>query len=215
MRWTVAPNGRFTMLWWRPGRIFENVTGIMDLVDGRALMTFDEQPGVVVEFYGRRTGNVVYMEGEDSDHDWDGDGIGDPSDVILELRLKRTGTLIGDLAGTWDATVWRYTSVSMPAETVDLVAEGVSVVLSVALDSHWNLVFTPGGTSAGDLLVEGSALLTRTESREDSPPVEERAYIFTLDRSIWSFTGLAPYDFDGNPATPAEPATLKVVLVRR
>lgn len=211
-RWTVAPTGRFTMLWWQPARIFENTTGSVELVDGRLVLRFDGQPDAVDQGLGARTGNVLYIRGE-GPHDWDGDGSDEASDVIGELRVKRTGILIGDLAGSWQATAWRYTSTATPSQTVDLVAdEHVAITLTLGLDSHWTLALVPGGTREGDLLVEGGTMLIRTESREDSPPVLERAFSFWLARDTWAFAGASEYDFGGG--TP-EPATLGVVLIRR
>jgi len=208
LRWTVAPDGRFSQIWWRPGVIFENVTGVMDLVNGQLVMWTGEDPTPTpiacqdLRFNGSTMSARCDVE---AGYDWDGDGDDDPSRVVGEWRLKRTGVLVGDVAGTWDATKWRYTSVSDPTRSVNLVSAGVAITLTVGLDSRGTVAFSTGETDTGELLFDGSQMLTRNG--------EAAAYTFTLDKTTWSFTGLHPYDVDGNGTR--EPATLEVVLARR
>jgi hypothetical protein len=121
---------------------------------------------------------------------------------------KRTGLLIDDVAGAWDATMWRYTSTADPSVTVDAVEDlGYSITLTVRLDSRLSFVVEPvGWTSTTDvLLLDGNQMLTR--NGDDS-----QTFVFAFEGDTWSFSGLDSYDFDGDETQ--DPATLEVVLVR-
>ena len=211
MRWTVAPNGRWTQIWWTPEAIFENTSGVVDLINGQMVMWADGQPTptpIACEDV-RVTGQSIGVRCDVGvGYDWDGDGTDDPSRVVGEWRRKRTGVLINDLAGTWDATLFRYTSTTDPSVTVEGVADlGYAITMTVRLDSRFFIHVEPlGWTSTTDhLLVEGDRMLTRNG--------DASAFVFSLVRDTWSFTGLDEYDFEGD-GTP-DPAMLEVVLVRR
>jgi len=207
MRWTIAPDGRWSQIWWRPGAIFENTAGVLDLVNGQLVMWAGEDPNPTpVACQEMRFGGSTISARCDvgEGYDWDRDGDDDPSRLVAELRLKRTGVLVNDVAGTWSATRWRYTSVEDPTKSVDLVSAGVVITLTVGLDSRGTITFSPGGTDTGELLFDGNQMLTRNG--------EANAYTFTLGKTAWSFTGLQAYDVDRNGTK--EPATLEVVLAR-
>jgi hypothetical protein len=208
-RWTVAPSGRYSMVWWAPDIIFENVAGAVDVVNRQMIQTIDGNPTRIVLDDLRITGSTVSASGDfEFGTDWDGDGEEDPSHVVLEMRKKRTGLLIDDLAGAWDATVWRYTSTADASVTVDAVENlGYSITLTVRLDSRFFFVVEPiGWTSTTDvLLLDGNQMLTR--NGDDS-----QAFVFTFEGDTWSFSGAESYDFDGDGMQ--DPAVLEVVLVR-
>lgn len=217
MRQTIAPDGRWTMVYWLPGPpgvIFENTRGWTDVQDGVVRVFGDESP-TVIEYPADVTGNVLRMEFDGNVCHWDDDDQEDPSHVVGESRRKRTGVLVDDVAGTWDATVWRYTSVADPTVTVDQVAQGIAITLTLGLDSHYELVFRLGDLAleeSGEMIFEGNELLTRkSEGGLDAAS----SGTFELRGDVFSFTGLADNDMDGNPGTPNEPATLLAVLVRR
>jgi hypothetical protein len=211
VRWTVAPDGRFSMLWWHPGEIFENVTGAADLVDGQMRLSYDGGPTLVMPQEGRITGSTMYGGGDiPFGYDWDGDGEDDdPTRVVMEMRKRRTGILIDDLAGVWDAIVWRYTSTDDPAVTLDVLAEeGRAVILTVALDSRLYFVIQPEGwtSQTTTVLIDGNQLLARDGSESES-------FVFSLKRDTLSLSGLQAVDFDGDGTQ--DPAVLEAVLVRR
>jgi len=209
IRQTIAPNGRLTTVWWTPGppaEIWENTSGWMEVEDAVARVFSDESPMVIESPLGIQ-GIVWRAEFDGNVCHWDGDDVEDPSHVIMELRRKRTGVLIDDVAGRWVATAWRYTSVASPGTSVDMVAdEGLTITLTVMLDSRLYLTMEPGGwtSTTDDLLLEGDRLLTRSDEGDAS------SLVFTLKGDTWSFTGLQEYDFGGG----AEPATLEGVLIR-
>lgn len=210
MRWTIAPDGRWSQIWWKPGVIFENTAGVMDLVNGQLVMWAGDDPNPEritceeMRFGGNTMSARCFVE---HGYDWDRQGGDDPSYLVAEMRLKRTGVLVNDVAGAWQATVFRYTSTAYPNATVDLVGDkSYSIRLVVGLDSRFYLVVEPGGwTSTTDaLLLEGDQMLTRND--------DASAFVFSLKGGTWSFTGLDAYDFDGDGTK--EPATLEVSLVR-
>lgn len=218
MRMTVAPDGDFSMVWWFPGEIVESSVGRMEVVNGEARITTPEDPGVqVVHLW--HVGSEVWIEGNQYGPDFNEDGRDDWSHLIASVRPKTTGTLIGDVAGVWDAVRWRYTSALAPTEAAELVSAGVAITVTVGLDGQYAIVFDPGRANTGNLLFEGSDLLVRAESRESSPEQRwpeanaSRAFTFALDGATWSFSGPDAHDFDGDGT--AEPATLEVVLARR
>jgi len=209
LRWTVAPSGRYSMVWWAPGIIFEHVAGTVDLVNGQMIQTIDGNPTPIVLDDLRITGSTVTASADFGfGTDWDGDGEEDPSHVVLEMWKKRTGLLIDDVAGAWDATMWRYTSTADPSVTVDAVEDlGYSITLTVRLDSRLSFVVEPvGWTSTTDvLLLDGNQMLTRNGD-------DAQTFVFAFEGDTWSFSGLDSYDFDGDETQ--DPATLEVVLVR-
>lgn len=207
-RLTVAPDGRFSMVWWVPGEILENSHATMEFVDGEARITTPEAPGVVTTVRLWRVGDAVLGESDQLGHDFDGDGEEDWCHVVTLFRPKTTGVLVDDLAGTWDATVWRYTSTSDPSKTVEVVADlDLSITLTVGLDSRFSFTVEPlGWTSTTDeLLLDGNQMLTRND--------DASSFVFALEGDTWSFSGLDEYDFDDD-GTP-DPATLEVVLARQ
>jgi len=209
LRWTVAPDGRWSQIFWTPDAIFENTAGAVDLVNGRMVMGPDGDPALIGCDDVRVTGQSIAVRCDvPVGYDWDGDGSDDPSLVVSEWRRKRTGVLINDLAGTWDATSFRYTSTADHSVAVEVVGDlGYAITMTVGLDSRFFIHVEPlGWTSTTDwLLVEGNRMLTRNG--------DASSFVFSLERGTWSFSGLDAYDFDGN-GTP-DPAILEAALVRR
>jgi hypothetical protein len=207
-RMTVAPDGAFSMVWWVPGEIIENGHGTMEVTNGEARITIPEAPGVVVVARLWHVGRAVWMESDQMGHDFDGDGEEDWSHVVGLSEPKTTGTLIGDLAGTWEASIWRYTNPSDPTKTVEVIGDlKYSITLTVGLDSRLSFTVEPiGWTSTTDeLLIDGNQMLTRNDHAQ--------SFVFSLKGDTWSFTGLDEYDWNGDGKQ--DPATLEAVLVRR
>jgi hypothetical protein len=208
-RMTVAPNGDFTYVWWRPGEIIENTHGHMEVANGEAVITMPEQPGVEILARLWRVGDAVWMESDQMAHDFDGDEEEDPTHVMSLSQRKTTGTLIEDLAGVWQATTWRYTSTEDPNLVLELVPDGVhSITLTVTLDSRLSFVIMPEGwtSTTDELLIEGDQMLARDGSGSES-------FVFSLEGDTWSFSG--PQELDIDQDGNQDQATLEVVLVRQ
>jgi hypothetical protein len=210
LRWTVAPNGRWTQIWWTPEAIFENTSGVVDLVNGQMVMWVGGGPTPITCPGVRVTGESFSARCDvEAGYDWDGNGSDDPSRVVSEWRRKRTGVLINDLAGTWDAIVWRYTSIANPTVTLDVLAEeGRAVILTVTLDSWTYFVIKPENWTSETtaVLIDGNQMLTRDGS-------ESASIGFSLGRDTLSLSGLQAVDFDQDGTQ--DPAMLEAVLVRR
>jgi len=213
IRRTIAPNGRNTTVWWRPGspgEIWENTSGRMDVTDGIVREHYDGSP-MVVEYALDITGNVWRAEGDANACHWDDDDEEDPSHVVMESRRARTGVLIDDLAGTWDATVWRYTSPTNPEVTLDALTYGGTshaVILTVMLDSRLYFVVEPEGwtSTTTTVLIDGNRLLARDGS-------EAQSFVFSLIGRTLALSGMQEVDFDGDGIQ--DPAILEAVVVRR
>jgi hypothetical protein len=207
MRWTIAPSGRYSLVWWEPGAILENVHGTVDVVNGQLIQTVDEDPTAILVQDLRVTGSSLSGGGDfDFGHDWDGDGEEDPSRIVSEMKKKRTGLLINDVAGVWDVILWRYTSTADPTQVVDMVTDaGPEATMTVGLDGRFfiRVVSPPWESTRDALLLEGDQMLTRNG--------DAQAFVFSLEGDTWSATGADQYDFGGGP----EPATLEMVLVRQ
>ncbi len=209
MRMTVAPNGDFTTVWWRPGEIVENTHGHMEVANGEAVITAPEAPGVEIQVRLWRVGNAVWIESDQMAHDFDGDDGEDPTHLMALSQRKTTGTLIEDLAGTWSATKWRYTSTEDPNVVLDMAGDGShSVTVTVTLDSRVYFVVQPDGWTSNtvEMLIEGNQVLTRDGS-------ESEAFAFSLDGDTWRLSGPQEVDFDGDGIQ--DPAILEAEVVRQ
>jgi hypothetical protein len=205
---TVAPDGAFSMVWWVPGEIIENIHGAMEVANGEARVTAPEAPGVVVVARLWRVGSAVWMESDQLGHDFDGDDEEDWSHVIGLSQPKTTGTLINDLAGVWDAIAWRYTSTDDPTVTLDVLADGEhAITVTVSLDSRLYFVVEPEDwtSTTDELLIDGNQMLTRND--------HSQSFVFSLEGDRWSFSGLDAVDFDQDGTQ--DPAILEAVVVRR
>jgi hypothetical protein len=209
LRMTVAPNGDFTNVWWRPGEIIENTHAHMQVANGEAVITTPEAPGVEIHARLWRVGDAVWTESDQPAHDFDGDDVEDPTHVTGLLQRTTTGTLIEDVAGTWQATTWRYTSTEDPNVVLDVLAgENRSVVLTITLDSRLYFVIEPEGwtSTTDEFLIDGDHLLTRDGSGSES-------IAFSLTAGVLSFSGHQEVDFNGDGIQ--DPAMLEAVLVRQ
>jgi hypothetical protein len=209
MRMTVAPNGDFTNVWWHPGEIWENTHGHMEIVDGEAVITSPEAPGMEIRARLWRVGDAVWVESDQPGHDFDGDDEEDPSHLMALSQRKTTGILIEDLAGVWQATKWRYTSTEDPSVVLEVVPDGIhSVTLTVTLDSRLFFVIEPEGwtSTTNEVLIEGDQILTRDGGESES-------IVFALEGGALSFSGLQEVDFNHDGVQ--DPAMLEAVLVRQ
>ena len=200
VRLTVASDGGFSMIWWQPGEMFENVAGMMEVVNGQVLATIYEEEIDLMTLDMGRLGQTLWFDTDDGSAHFDGDDIEDPARLFAVFQLKKTGILIDDLVGVWDATVYRYVSTAAPADMVDLIAQGVTLTVTIEPDSRWTVVLNGGDPDTSDWLIEGDQLLT-----SDGEP---QAFTFALEGDLLSLEGATTYDIDEDASTPDVPATL-------
>ncbi len=118
-----------------------------------------------------------------------------------------TGVTAEDLVGTWNATLYQYTSSANAGELVDLIALGASSEMTVAADGTVSTLFDDGqgGTSSdsGTLSVDGGTLTIAGNAFE----ADRSGDVLTLTDE----TNL--YDFDDDGSDDA--ATLMIRMVRQ
>jgi hypothetical protein len=196
-RLTVAADGRFSIVWWESGTVFENTSGTMEVVDGQVFVNpYEESPATLI---AGRFGPTFWFDTDDTTTDFDGDGEGDPARLFASMRLKKAGTLIGDLVGEWEATEYRYSRVADPTQVVDMIAQGVTFTFIVEPDSRFTSVVN-GSEHTSEFTVEGDEFLTR-----------DVTLAFQLVDDEMTLEGLVDHDFGSG----SEPATLELVLVRQ
>ena len=185
--------------------MFENTAGTMAVVDGQVLVDIYGETDVATLGMGR-FGRTLWLDTDDAGTDFDGDDDDDAARLFAVFQLKKTGTLVNDLVGVWEATVFRYIKEPGGTEIVDLIAEGVTFTFTVEPDSRYTAVVN-GDADTEAFIVEGDEFLTRNG--------ESVALTFQLVEDQLSLGGPSTYDFDGEPTTPEEPATLELVMVRQ
>lgn len=197
-RLTVAADGRFSLIWWQGETVVENTAGTMEVVDGQvAVNPYDASPAMLT---AGRIGHTLWFDTDDTGTDFDNDGNEDPARLFAALRLKRAGTLVGDLVGEWQATVYRYSRLADPSQVEDMIAQGVAFAFIVEPDSRYTSV-VDGNAYTTEFIVEGDQFLTR-----------DVTLTFQLVGDELTLQGPVDYDF-GEP-DGSEPAILELVLVR-
>jgi hypothetical protein len=128
---------------------------------------------------------------------------GGPSNVTL-----------ADLVGSWVGDEFEFTNQANRAESVDLVAAGAVVIMTVASNGRYTIgAADPFGSGAdlikGSMLVEGGYLL----ATNDDEPGETAAFSAQLSANrLTIFTDEVDFDFDIPPDGINEPADLRAVF---
>jgi hypothetical protein len=123
------------------------------------------------------------------------------------------GLTIGDLAGDWNASEFRFTSVENPSESAELIEEGGSAAFTISSDGAYTMVVTTPeasvDTTQGFMVLEqGFLLVTNTAA-----PGSTTAFLVNLaGTTLTMTTDEADFDFDGDGTE--EPARLRIVLAR-
>lgn len=123
-----------------------------------------------------------------------------------------TGVVVDDLIGSWNATKYEFVNNANSSQKADLLAQGVSLALTVAAGGSYSAVITNPGqepdTTSGTIAIDGNTL-TIAESGQGSPtPVS-----FSLSGNTLTLTDPdESIDFD-NDGTD-ESATLTIVFQR-
>jgi hypothetical protein len=142
---------------------------------------------------------------------------------MIMTRIPRTLALIGlatvlacgdavapeDIAGTWEATSFVFTSVEDPSESIDVIDAGGSLRVTFDADGTYELSVTFGGstdTDDGTYTIDGNDITLDNVDDPISGTIEVSGDTMTLN-----LTG-AEFDFDEDGTD--DPATIVIVLTR-
>ncbi|MEE9132296.1 MAG: hypothetical protein V3U13_01930 [Gemmatimonadota bacterium] len=125
-----------------------------------------------------------------------------------------SGITLEVLAGTWEASVFAFTSQAEPPQRADLIADGGSATLVLSANGAYTLTVTPAGgepdVSTGFMLIESGFLLV---ADSDVPGVTT-AFAMGLDGDTLTLvTNEVEFDFSGDDVE--EPAILTLVWERQ
>ena len=146
-----------------------------------------------------------------------------------------TGLVIADLTGTWDASTLTFspTESSSTSNPVPFIALGGDLVVAIATTGQFSGTLTvPGALTGGepqDLPVEGTMTLAEDDSGNDiidvdfdattegifaqaGLPFEDFDGPIDFTSSRITITNETTFDFDQDPETAEEPASLLLVL---
>ena len=129
--------------------------------------------------------------------------------ILMTACTEATGVELDDLAGIWTAQSIVFTSVADPTLSVDVVAEGAGMTLTLGADGtfSWTFVFPgePTENETGTYMVSGNTM-TIIESAGTSETMG-----ITRDGNTMTLTLADVFDF--NPGIEVA-ATLVVTLTR-
>ncbi|MGB5238338.1 MAG: hypothetical protein WBM43_06230 [Flavobacteriaceae bacterium] len=136
---------------------------------------------------------------------------GDDSDC----SLQGTNLSIADISGNWVATSATFFTTSDPIQTVNVVAEGGTVTLSIQSGGGFTLNISesdgPSDSSAGDFCFDEDLLVVRFDG-DDPDDWEYYRVQLTSGNNTLSIGGPAEFDFNGD-GTP-DPAEVELSLAR-
>ncbi|MGD2215801.1 MAG: hypothetical protein PVJ64_03550 [Gemmatimonadales bacterium] len=121
---------------------------------------------------------------------------------------------LADLVGSWIADEFEFTNQENPIESVDFIAAGLDVTMTISANGRYTIgAADPLGSGAdfikGALLVEEGFLLVT----DDDEPGETIAFSVQLSGDgLTIFTDEVDYDFDVPPDGIDEPADLRAVF---
>ena len=131
-----------------------------------------------------------------------------------DCSLQGTKLSMSDISGSWTATSATFFTISDPIETVDVVAEGGTVTLSIQSNGSFTLTIVesggPSDVSSGDFCFDEDLLVVRFDG--DAADDWEYYRVQLTGGNNLSIGGPAEFDFDGNGTD--EPAEIELSLVR-
>jgi hypothetical protein len=208
---TISSDGRYTFALAPALGAPEVSSGFAVIESGFLLLQNVTEPGVTVAFAMTVTNGTLGLVTDEVEYDFDGNDEGEPA--FLQIGLRRaSGTTVGDLAGTWVADEYRLIRQPARADTVDFVAAGGS--LSVSLDAVGRYTASaaepgePPIVESGVALVEGDRLVLIGEGAAG----ELTEFTYQLSGDTLSLEGQRQYDFDDDGIE--EDAIVEIVLAR-
>ena len=207
---TVASDGGFSVVVLAPGEALDVISGSLTVEDG-VIVAHDSGEDETLSFEAGFVGTTLSMRTPDAEFDFIGSGNEEPA--ILEIAWDPTeGTSVGELAGTWEGTKLLFISSPGATDTVDVLAEGGALALTIGDDGSYSLgIALPDELPAletGTLLIDGSRLILIS----DSPLIDPVVFVFSRIGNTLFLDGDGEYDFDDDGED--DPADIEAELER-
>lgn len=208
---TISSDGRYTFVLAPALEAPEISSGFAVIESGFLLVQNVTEPGVTVAFAMTVTNGTLGLVTNEVEYDFDGGDGEEPA--VLQIGLRRaSGTTVGDLEGAWVADEYRLIREPTRADTVDIIAAGGS--LSVSLNEVG--LYTASAAESGEppvletgvALVEGDRLVLIGDGAVEEPT----QFTFQLSGDILALEGQRLYDFDDDGID--EDAIVEIVLAR-
>ena len=214
MTLTMTADGTYAWTFVFPGDPTENETGTYTVSGSTLTVTPTDGPPEAMGIL--RNDDTLMLTLADI-YDFDGDQVEEDATLVITLTRTEatdptdpTGVEPDDLAGTWTATAIVFTQIAAPMASVDQVANGAAMTLTMTADGTyaWTFVFPgdPTENETGTYTVSGSTL---TVTPTDGPP-EAMGILRNDDTLMLTLADI--YDFDGDQVE--EDATLVITLTR-
>jgi hypothetical protein len=212
---TVAGNGRYTIAAVEPGGAADLIQGIALVEEGFLLVTDDEEPGETTAFTVELSGDMLTIFTDEVEYDFDGPpDAEEPADLRGVFRFA-TGTTVADLVGTWEATEFRFVSSPTPTDTVDAIARGGGLSVTLSADARYSMSLTIPGelpdVSSGVAVIDGDMVYMI----DGVDPQDPMAFEFGLAGDTITMVAEDTFDFDDPPDGVNEPAVVEIVLERQ
>ncbi len=211
---TVAGNGRYTIGAAAPfGSGADFIKGAMLVEEGVLLVTDDESPGETAAFSVQLSGGMLTIFTDEVDYDFDAppDGITEPAELRAVFQFA-TGMTAADLAGTWEATEFRFVSSPTPTDTIDVIDLGGGLSVTVGADASYDLTLMipdelPEDQSGVAMIIGDMIVMI-----DEVEPQGSIMFEFGLDGETITMRGEDSIDFDDPPDGINEPAVVEIVL---
>ncbi|MEE9132297.1 MAG: hypothetical protein V3U13_01935 [Gemmatimonadota bacterium] len=209
---TVAGDGSYSLVSLVPGRAIDVVKGELSVEDGTIVVSESGGAGNRMVFQAGLSDNTLTMATGDAEFDFINNGNEEPAN--LQIVWKRaTGTTVADLEGTWEASVFRFISLPVRADTVDVIADGGSLTVMISDDASYSVgIAEPDELpllATGTVLIDEGRLILIGGLGPDGPQV----FNFELAGDTLSLEGEGEFDFDADGVD--DPAIVEAVLERQ
>jgi hypothetical protein len=210
---TIDSGGAYSLVVLEPSGSSEITAGFAVVESGFLLVTDDARPGVTIAFGLNLSGSTLVLVTDEATFDFGDDGEPEPARLTMNLQAA-AGTTVGDLAGTWDASVFRYISEPTETDTVDVIALGGSLTVAITPNGGYEVAVAessePPVLESGTIVISGSRLLLIA----DQAAGDLREFRYQLAGPD-TLAMDADEDFDFDEDEIDERATLELVLERR
>ena len=191
---TVGSDGGFSVVVLAPGEALDVISGSLTVENG-TIVLHDSDENESLSFQAGFVGETLSMRTPEAEFDFIGSGNEEPA--MLEIVWEPTeGASVGELVGTWEGTKLLFISTPRETDTVDVLADGGSLALTIEDDGSYSLgIALPDMLPAletGTLFIDGNRLILIGDSPMDDPAV----FDFSRIADMLFLDGDGEYDFD-------------------